>query len=104
MIKYIKQQFKKYLVKQLINSKTKLTKEYLESLNYVPHYIKELDKTFWCDPDVKDRDLIWVEFENNYYRVYHSKDKTFIALEKSKEWFDLYTALVHNETRYKIIE
>lgn len=47
-------------------------------------------RTFFIEPNIKDRDKIWIEFENHYYRVYHSERRTFIALQSTKEWLQAY--------------
>lgn len=47
-------------------------------------------RIFFIEPTVKIRDRVWIEFENHYYRVYHGEKRTFIALESSKEWLQMY--------------
>jgi len=52
---------------------------------------------------MKDRDLITIQFESHYYRVWHSSKLTFIALESSVEWFELYYLLAHGDNgRYEL--
>lgn len=47
-------------------------------------------KGFFVEPFIKDRDKVWIQFEHSYYRVYHSENKTFIALETNIEWLQVY--------------
>lgn len=51
------------------------------------------NRQFFVEPNVKPRDKIWVEFENHYYRVYHSETRTFISLETKLEWLRVYLFL-----------
>jgi len=80
-----------------------LTPDYL----IVRGWVEESDNCY-SEPNVKDRDKITIEFEkdkgNYFYRVYHSKNKTFVALESSVEWFELYYSIIlmHNEERYNL--
>ena len=48
----------------------------------------------YIEPIVKDRDRVSIEFEYHYYRVRHSADKTFIALESTVEWLEMYMLLL----------
>jgi|TARA_Y100000310_G_scaffold169451_2_gene169511 hypothetical protein len=52
---------------------------------------------YYTEPNIKDRDRITIQFENHYYRVWHSADKTFIALESTYEWFEMYYLLIHSD-------
>ena len=54
---------------------------------------------FYFEPEIKDRDLITIQFEHHHYRVWHSKNKTFIALKSSIEWFETYYLLVHDSDK-----
>ncbi len=84
------------IIHNIVNDKERLTPEYLESKGWT------FDNGFWYETGMKDRDMIWVSFENHYYRVWHGKNKTFIALETSKKWFELYWLMSHphNRTTY----
>lgn len=81
---------------RLVHYPTPLTPEYLEQRGW---------KGFngdWYEPYVKDRDRITISFENHYYRVWHSEKRTFIALESSVEWFEMYFLLLHGDNgRYE---
>lgn len=56
-------------------------------------WIENVDH-FWVQPSIKDRDRVSIKFENHYFRVYHSEKMTFIALQDSKEWLQLYLSLL----------
>jgi hypothetical protein len=45
---------------------------------------------FYVEPNIKDRDRVSIQFENHYYRIYHSEYRTFVALEYSREWLQIY--------------
>lgn len=45
---------------------------------------------FYVEPNIKGRDKVSIQFENHYFRVYHSEYRTFVALESRKEWLQLY--------------
>ncbi len=86
----------KVISKTIINSNTPLTKEYLISKGWVTEADIVPGKIFYVEPNIKDRDKISVEFENHYYRIWHSEKRTFIALKTSKEWFVMYYSLINN--------
>lgn len=93
----------KVFAKRLVNGNSKLTPEYLTERGWITEYDEVRQKTFYVEPNIKDRDKISVEFENHYYRIWHSAAKTFIALESSIEWFELYYLLAHPDNgRYKL--
>lgn len=70
-----------------------LSPDYLKSLGWITEFDDVLKKTFYIEPNIKKRDKISVEFEQEYYRVYHGKERTFIALETSLKWFQLHYML-----------
>jgi hypothetical protein len=78
------------------NNTTRLTPDHLLEKGFVCTH----GSTF-IEPDVKARDLVTVVFEKNYYRVYHSDNMIFIAVETSKEWFDTYYMILHPDNRFK---
>ena len=71
----------------------RLTPEYLLNKGWI-----EKDG-YYIEPNMKDRDLISISFESHYYRVWHSADRTFIALESTVEWFEIYYML-HDDNVY----
>jgi hypothetical protein len=87
----------KLIANRLVHSEKPLTRSYLHLKGWV------IESGFYVEPNVKDRDKIWIEFEHNYYRVWHGRDRTFIALEGSLEWFENYYLLIHGDNgRYKL--
>lgn len=83
------------ITNKIINSQSALTPKYLIKKGWVTEYDKITGKTFYVEPDIKDRDKVSVEFEGHYYRVWHGRDRTFIALETSIEWLQLYLLLIY---------
>lgn len=79
----------KLISNRIAHSLNSLTPEYLQNKGWIQ------EGEYWVEPNIKDRDKIWVQFEYHYYRVRHGRDKTFIALESSLEWFQNYYLLVH---------
>jgi hypothetical protein len=58
---------------------------------------------YYIEPNIKDKDLVLIRFENGYYRVWHSDKLTFIALESSIEWFEAYYLIIHpGNGRYEL--
>ena len=91
-----------FIAKRFVHSNNKLTPEYLLSKGWV---MQEgiRDTVMYVEPNMKDRDRILISFENHYYRVWHSKSETFIALESSVEWFEMYYLIIHPDNgRYKL--
>jgi hypothetical protein len=70
------------------NSDNFLTEEYLISKGW----IKEGE--YYTEPNIKERDRISITFGPWYYRIYHGKDKTFIALKSRLEYFEHYYNLL----------
>jgi len=86
----------KVIAVRLVNSTTQLTPQYLLERGWI-----EKDGCY-SEPNMKDRDLITIQFENHYYRVWRSSKLTFIALESSVEWFEMYYLLAHPDNgRYE---
>lgn len=79
------------LANRIVFSKKLLTRDYLHSKGW------EAEGKYWTQKDVKDRYKIWIEFENGNYRVWHGKEKTFIALESRLEWFEIYYLMLHGD-------
>ena len=52
---------------------------------------------YYTEPNIKDRDRIIIQFEQHYYKVWYGADKTFIALERSYEWFEMFYLLIHSD-------
>lgn len=92
---FIYNQAIKVIARKLVYSENRLTPKHLEDMGWMPYFDDVRQKTFYCESDIKSRDRILVDFENHYYRVWHGKDVTFIALETTKEWFDLYYMMAH---------
>lgn len=102
-MKYIKNLIYKLafnvVAKKIVNSTTRLTHEYLLSIGWISEFDEVRGKTFYVEPNIKDRDKVSVEFENHYYRVWHGENRTFVALESSVEWLQLHLFLLdkHNK-------
>ena|SRR5690606_32000696 len=87
----------KVIANRVVRSDTKLTPQHLESLGWIN------ENGFYIEPNIKERDKIWIQFEHHYYRVYHGERKTFISLQSRKEWFDTYYWLIGDSSlRYAL--
>ena len=84
----------KIIANRIVHEKERLTPEYLIQKGWIKD--KE-HKNFYYEPEVKERYKIWVEFDDHdfSFRVYYGRNKTFIALEKSLEWFNMFYLLAH---------
>lgn len=82
------------LVKCIAHSKTPLTGADLIAKGFY----SEGGFTF-TETHVKGRDRITVMLDSTGYRVYHSDNMIFVAAESSKEWFDAYFMLIHQDNR-----
>lgn len=94
--KYIYELAVKVVNKRIEDKITPLSKQYLLDKGWDTEWDEVRKKLFYIEPNIKDRDKISIEFEAHYYRVWHGKERTFIALESSQEWFDLYYSLIIN--------
>src|SRR5688572_14764686 len=82
---------------RIVHSEEYLTPEYL----IIKGWVKEGD--FFVEPNVKRRDKIWIQFEHHYFRVWHGEERTYIALESKRAWFDMYYLLAHGDNgRYEL--
>ncbi len=87
----------KIIANRIVHGRSLLTPKYLFDRGWVE------EKGFFVEPNIKDRDKIWIQIEGQYFRVWHGKDRTFIALESKVEWFENYYLLAHgNNNRYKL--
>ncbi|MBN4061684.1 hypothetical protein JYU20_00620 [Bacteroidales bacterium AH-315-I05] len=82
----------KFIAYTIRKNGTQLTPELLLSSGWIK------TGNEYHEPDIKDRDRVTITFAHHflsvrYYRVWHSKDKTFIALDSSKEWLQVYLLL-----------
>ena len=73
----------------------------------IPQYLIERgwieENGYYIEPNLKNRDRISISFDHNYYRVWRSETRTFIALESTVEWFELYYLLAHDDNgRYEL--
>lgn len=89
------------IVHKNLFSQNRLTAGYLISKGWVLQFDETLRKDFYVEPNVKDRDTVWVEFEAYYYRVWHGREKTFIALQTSIEWLQMYMMLMNKNNTFK---
>lgn len=89
----------KLISNRIVHGINRLTPEYLRDKGWMQ------EGEYWVEPNIKDRDKIWIYFESHYYRVLHGGHKTFIALESSLEWFENYYLLAHADNGiYKLAE
>lgn len=87
----------KLIANRIVHGFNRLTPEYLQGKGWIQ------EGKYWVEPNIKDRDKIWINFENHYYRVWHGGDRTFIALESSLEWFENYYLLANGDNgRYPL--
>lgn len=85
------------IANRIVHGDNYLTPEYLTSKGWIQ------EGSFYVEPDIKDRDKIWIQFENHYFRIYHGPERTFIGLETKKEWFESYYLLAHGDNgRYQL--
>jgi hypothetical protein len=81
----------KLIANRIVHCQNLLTPQYLMSKGWI-----EKDG-FYFEPEIKDRDKIWIEFEHHYFRIFHGKERTFIGLESKVEWFETYYLLAHGD-------
>ncbi len=89
----------KLIANRIVHGENILTTQYLIDKGWV------LDERSGCyiEPNVKERDKIWIQFEHHYYRVWHGRERTFIAVESKVEWFEVYYLLIHGDNgRYQL--
>jgi hypothetical protein len=87
----------KVIAINIVKYGNQLTPEYLIKKGWI-----EKDG-YYIEPHIKDRDLLSISFDTNYYRVWHSSNRTFIALENTIEWFDNYYLIIHGDNgRYDL--
>ncbi len=87
----------KIIFRKIIRSGNTLTAEYLLGKGWVK------DGDYYVESNIKDRDKVWIKIDHYYYRVFHGRTKTFIALESTIEWFELYYLIIHGDNgRYDI--
>lgn len=87
----------KLIANRIVHGLNRLTPEYLQNKGWIQ------EGKYWVEPNIKDRDKIWVQFEYHYYKVWYGGDRTFIALESSLEWFENYYLLAHGDNgRYDL--
>jgi len=79
----------------IIHSTNKLSKEYLLQHGWVENdgYVYE--------PNLKEKRTVWINFGDGFYRIFYGEKKTFIALESSFEYFQLFMLTVDNDKRYQ---
>lgn len=87
----------KLIANRIVHGQNLLTPKYLTDRGWIE------EDGFYVEPRIKDRDKIWIQFENHYFRIWHGKERTFIGLESSAEWFDNYYLLAHGDNgRYDL--
>ena len=82
----------KLFANRIVWHPTILTEDYLLSKGW----IKGFDGMYY-EPNLKKRDVIYIQIEGNYYTVFHSINKTYITTENSIEWFEMYYMLIHGD-------
>lgn len=82
---------KRIIANKIIRGNNKLTPKYLIDKNWI-----EEDGIYY-EPNIKGRDMVGIQFNEHYYRVFHSDKKTFITTESSVEWFEMYMLLIHSD-------
>jgi len=81
----------KMIANRIIWGNNLLTPKYLLDHGWVEN------DGYYTQPDIKGRNLITIQFEHHYYRIWHSDKKTFIALASSIEWFEMYYLMVFDD-------
>ena len=85
----------KVIAKNVIIYGDRLTSDYLVKKGWILEYDEVREKSYYKQPYIKDRDAIYIEFESNYYAVYHSSSKTFISTGNTIQWFESYYLIIH---------
>jgi hypothetical protein len=87
----------KIMATRVVRSGELLTPEYLLSKGWVQ------DGDFFIETNIKLRDKIWIRFEGHWFTIYHGPERTFVALESSREWFDVYYLIINGDNgRYEL--
>jgi hypothetical protein len=87
----------KLIANRIVHGQNQLTPKYLMDRGWVE------EEGFFVESNIKDRDKIWIKFENHYFRIWHGKERTFIGLESKVEWFENYYLLAHGDNgRYQL--
>ena len=85
------------IAKRIVHSQNLLRPNYLIEKGWVE------EDGFYFELNTKDRDKIWIQFEDRYFRVWHGKEKTFIGIESKVEWFETYLLTSHSDNgRYEM--
>lgn len=92
--KFIYRIAKRIVLNHITQKQTPLTPKYLIDRGWAVNGNGD-----YFEPNVKDRDIIYITFEAHYYRVWHSSKRTFIALESCVEWFEWYYLIIHPDHR-----
>ena len=88
----------KIIANRIVHKSARLTTEYLIQSGWTE------EDGYYSEPNIKERDRIWIKFEGHFYRAYYGRYKTFIALETSLEWFNLFYLLAHPDNgRYELV-
>ncbi len=83
------------IARRIIIGNNPLTEDFLKEKGFF-----HIGDSLWTQKNLKERDLIWVQLCGNYYRIFHGPQKTFISLESSKEWFELYYMMIIDEHKF----
>lgn len=89
----------KVISHNLVLYETLLTPQYLIDKGWIE------EDGYYIESNIKKRDIIYIKFSDNgyYYSVFHSINKTFIAEERSIQWFENYYLLIHPDNgRYEL--
>ena len=87
----------KLIANRIVHGQNQLTPKYLLDRGWIE------EDGFFVEPNIKDRDKIWIQFENHYFRIWHGKERIFIGLESKVEWFENYYLLSHGDNgRYEL--
>jgi hypothetical protein len=88
---------KKVIAINIVKQGTQLKPKYLIDCGWIE------ENGYYIEPNIKDRDRISISFESHYYRVWHSDKQTFLSLQTTVEWFDIYCLLCNrNDALYKL--
>jgi len=92
----------KFIAKLLKGKGNKLTKEMLTSNGWVYEVKPNEDTTaYYVETNIKERDKVYVEFKDHYYRIRYGREKTFIALESRSEWLILFLLLRCKDVKFE---
>jgi hypothetical protein len=79
----------KIIANRIVHENARLTTEYLIQRGWTE------EDGYYSEPNIKERDRVWIKFEGHFYRAYYGRYKNYISSETSLEWFNHFYLLAH---------